>query len=113
MTSQNSSMPANAAFPHTVAEIVFSALDAFLAAARMNLGFADAKGQTMDTPDPVEAWVALMSASALLMQLQPVLPADVRAPYEAELAELTQHFGTAHADVQVPVPGLAVLQTRA
>lgn len=103
----DSSAQTNLAFPHTVAEIVFSSLDALLAAARMNLGHSDALGRKMDTPDPIEAWVAMMSASALLQQLQPVLPAKVRAPYEQELAELVQRFSAKHADLQVPTPGLA------
>ncbi|MDB5098173.1 MAG: hypothetical protein JWM80_2594 [Cyanobacteria bacterium RYN_339] len=94
-------------FPHTVGEVVGTSLDAFFSAAALHLGEPDREGRKLKQPDPIEAWLAMISASAVLMQLRPIMTEPMRAPYEGELRRLAERFARLHPDVQVPAPGLS------
>lgn len=100
------SKPRDPAFPHTVGEVVGTSLDAFLTAAALHLGEPDRNGKHIQQPDPIEAWIAMISASALLMQLRPIMTDAMRAPYEQALRQLADRFAAQHPDVRVPAPGL-------
>lgn len=98
--------------PVRAGELVVTALDALLSAAALHMGKLMPDGRGLAEPDPMEAWIALLGASALYAQLQPLFDEEATAVYRQELVTLLEQFGTEHAGLAVPTPGadLAAMQ---
>jgi hypothetical protein len=91
--------------PLPVDQMVIDSLNAFLSAASLHLGEALPNGQRV-VPNPTEAWLALMGASALLTGLSDVMAEPVRTPVEQTLDTLLRRFAERYPEEVVPVPGL-------
>ncbi len=83
---------ANAMLGFSVSELTLSILDGFLAAAELHLGEASPSAPRLASPDPMQAWLALKSAGALMDQLATVMSEDVRVPLYARLTYLFERF---------------------
>lgn len=95
--------------PIPVDQMVADALNAFLSAAALQLGEPDSDGNRLQ-PNPSEAWLALMGASALTQGLGPVMAEAVRTHFGRILDALLARFAEAFPDEVVPMPGLLQAQ---
>lgn len=86
----------------TVGQLTATAIDSFLSAAALHLGEPLPSGRTIAERDPVEAYLALVAASALLDQLGPVMNDDIKLPFQAGLSNLAKLFATTYPRVRVP-----------
>ncbi|MDB5095790.1 MAG: hypothetical protein JWM80_211 [Cyanobacteria bacterium RYN_339] len=96
--------------PFKVAEIVVTSLEALLSAAALHLGEALPDGRQLAPieRDPIEAWMALLSASALVEQMGRYMRDDLRQTFEGKLQALVTKLAANHADRQFPVPAPVV-----
>jgi hypothetical protein len=78
--------------PVSVAQLVATTLEGFLAIASIHLGEALPAGQKLKKRDPIEAGVALMGAKALLTDFSPLLGDSFKAPWLARLERLETRF---------------------
>lgn len=83
---------ANQSPSFSVSELTLTILEGFLTAASMHMGEASPEGVRLEKPEPMQAWLALKSAGALLDQLAPIMNADVRVPLHARLTYLFETF---------------------
>lgn len=89
--------------PFRVADIVVTALEAFLDVAST---LEDAEVHTLDS---AEIWFALCGAHALLERLRPFINEDVLVPYRSRVLYLAEVFAAVHEpfdrEVEVVNPG--------
>lgn len=90
--------------PFTVGQLVVSSIEAFFSAATLHLGEALPDGRRLPATDPMEAWRALLAASALLSQLGPLMAPEKLMPYQAGLDYLLNQLATQHPTMAFPVP---------
>lgn len=90
--------------PVSAGEVLATSLEAFISVAALNLGDSTAEGQRLEQPEPREAWFALMAASALLIELRPMLDEAIAEYYRVAVLGLLQRFAREHAELQVPAP---------
>ena len=83
---------ANSRLELSVSDLTLSILEGFLAAAELHLGEENPNGVQLAQPDPMQAWLALKSAGALMDQLSTVMSEDVRVPLNARLTYLFETF---------------------
>ncbi len=76
----------------SVSDLTLSILEGFLAAAELHLGEENPNGVELARPEPMQAWLALKSAGALMDQLSTVMSEDVRVPLNARLTYLFERF---------------------
>lgn len=86
---------ANATVAFSVSEMTLSILEGFLAAASLHLGDTSPEGVRLEKREPMQAWLALKSAGALMDQLAPVMHEDVRVPLHARLTYLFERLEAA------------------
>jgi hypothetical protein len=96
--------------PFKVAEIVVTSLEALLSAAALHLGEAlpDGRQLAVTERDPVEAWMALLSASALVEQMGRYMNETARKAFEGKLQALVDKLAAQHGDKQFPAPAPVV-----
>jgi hypothetical protein len=82
------------------------AIDAFLLAASLHLGGENPEGKTLKNPEPMEAWLAILGARALLRDLGTYMSDALKVPLDARLLNLGNEFARLHPAMQVPVPEL-------
>lgn len=87
-----------------VSTIARTTIQGLFSAAALHLGEAMPDGRTLEQPDPQEAWLALLSAGALLDQFYPLLSEEVEAPYRQVMQGLAERLAERHADIQLPMP---------
>jgi hypothetical protein len=90
--------------PFTVGQLVISAIEAFFSAAALHLGESLPDGRKLDQTDPMEAWRALLGASALLNQLGPLMADAKLVPYQAGLDHLLAKLAAEYPTTRFPVP---------
>jgi hypothetical protein len=90
--------------PFQVGELLVTSLDGFLTAAALHMGDKLADGRGLERTDPTEAWLALLGATGLLLELAPVLANEIKLPYQAILADLLKRYAEAFPDRSVPLP---------
>jgi hypothetical protein len=90
--------------PFTVGQLVVSAIEAFFSAAALHLGESLPDGRKLDVTDPLEAWRALLGASALLMQLGPLMADAKLLPYQAGLDHMLAKLAADYPTTRFPVP---------
>lgn len=78
--------------PFRVAELVALSLEGFLAVAALHLGEARSDGLAIETPEPVQAWMALSCATALLDRLAPMMQDGALMHYRAGVARLMKRL---------------------
>lgn len=83
---------ANGFLEFSVSDLTLTILEGFLAAASLHLGETSPEGVRLERPDPLQAWLALKSAGALMDQLAPVMNEDVRVPLHARLSFLFEQL---------------------
>jgi hypothetical protein len=76
----------------SVSDLSIDTLEGFLVAAELHLGVENAKSIEIAQPNPMEAWLALKSAGALMDQFSPVMSEDFRVPLYARLTFLIERF---------------------
>ncbi|MNR94203.1 hypothetical protein D3C72_252760 [compost metagenome] len=103
---------ANGNLAFSVSELTLSILEGFLAAASLHLGDTSPEGVRLQKAEPMQAWLALKSAGALMDQLAPVMHEDVRVPLHARLTFLFERLEAAVPQVPVEsrTPPVASLQ---
>lgn len=89
-----------------VGQLVADAINAFLSAAALHLGESTGQGGTVAQPNPTEAWLALMGASALVSELSPHMAEPMRQYFAQALDGLLHKFAERHPDELLPLPGL-------
>lgn len=92
----------------SVGQLVADAINSFLSAAALLLGSATAGGASVAKPNPSEAWLALMGASALINELSPHMGEPMRQYFSLALDRYLKVFAERYPDEVVPLPGLAV-----
>lgn len=96
--------PSPSLAPFTVGEVVLTSLEALLSAAALHLGEAMPDGRRLDTPDPQEAWLALLSASALLNHVGALMKPEHLAPRQATLDRLLKRLAERHPTTRFTLP---------
>lgn len=91
--------------PFEVGEIVVTSLEALLSAAALNLGDVMSDGKRLLSPNPQQAYLALVSASALVVELSPLMEPSIFEHYQAALLGLCERFSNAFPDLPVNAPG--------
>lgn len=91
--------------PVSAGQVLATSLEAMLSNASLNLGDRTPEGQRLEHPDAQEAWLSLMSASALLVELAPVLDDSVAGYYRVALVGLLERFAKLYPEQQVPKLG--------
>lgn len=86
---------AKASVAFSVSELTLSILEGFLAAASLHLGDTSPEGVRLEKREPMQAWLALKSAGALMDQLAPVMNEDLRVPLHARLTFLFERLEAA------------------
>lgn len=96
--------------PFKVAEIVVTSLEALISAAALHLGEALPDGRKLSEAerDPVEAWMALLSASALVEQMGRYMRDDLRQTFEKRVTGLVEQLAAKYGDRQFPAPAPVV-----
>jgi hypothetical protein len=84
--------------------VVLTSLEALLSAAALNLGEAMPDGRRLAKPDPQEAWVALLTASAILSHTGPLMKPEAAAPRQATLDRLLALLAQRHPNEQFRLP---------
>lgn len=95
----------SSATPTRADEVAVRSLQAFLAAAAVHMGDALADGSKLLEGDPVEAWIALVSADALVTQLAPAMPDDEAEGFRHTIQQLSERLVATFPEAQLPVPG--------
>ncbi len=82
----------NGGLAFSVSDLTLTTLEGFLVAAELHLGVDNPKGVAIAQPDPMQAWMALKAAGALMDQFGPILSEDFRIPLNARLTFLIERF---------------------
>lgn len=90
--------------PFTVGQLAATAIEAFFSAAALHLGEALPDGRKLDATDPMEAWRAILGASALINQLGPLMIDARLMPYQAGLDHLLAEIARRHPTMEFPMP---------
>lgn len=86
----------------SVGELVAVSIEGLLNAASAHLGEPDEAGLVLEAPEPQQAWLALLAASALLERLGPMMSDDAVVPFRAGFARLVEKFAADHPDFHLP-----------
>jgi hypothetical protein len=94
--------------PFSSGQLITTALDGFISAAYLNLGEPLPDGRALEQSDPMEAWMSIMAASALFVDLNPFFGDEIRGVYGPALKHVLDLFTAQHADFPVPAPNSAM-----
>lgn len=102
----------NGALAFSVSELTLSILEGFLMAASLHLGDTSPEGVRLEKREPMQAWLALKSAGALMDQLAPIMNEDLRVPLHARLTFLFERLEAAvpKTPAESRMPPVASLQ---
>ncbi|HEY9724797.1 MAG TPA: hypothetical protein V6D47_22530 [Oscillatoriaceae cyanobacterium] len=80
----------------SVADLIIGALEGYASAALLHLGEALPDGARLRSPDPDEAWRAILGGTALLNAFALMMDEAVLIPYELGYRQIIEHFVRLH-----------------